>query len=211
MLRRFDLAMSGYAAAVLLVPLLRALAVRAPDVDLQVLRCDDSERAARNGEIAAGIGAFHHTVDGLRRRVLFSDEFVCAARIGHPGFMAPLDSSRFVQFDHVLVSPRGKPGSQVDTRLRGLGLTRRVRLVTQSFELALQAVADSDMVITVPKRLVQARRDRLVATSLPFSMPSFTVSMIFGDIYLTDPAQRWLRDLIGKIALDADSGHQSNS
>lgn len=204
--RRMTVSMSDYAATVLIPPLLQRLTKSAPGLDVELVTLgDDSEQAARDGAIALGVGAFHQHVDGIKRRVLFDEVFACAGRVGHPALVGgELDLDGFTASDHVLVSPRGRPGGVVDARLAALGRRRRVRLITRSFLAALHAAADTDMLVTAPLRLlhVVSRRMTLEIVPAPIPLPCFSVTMIFGDIYAADPAHRFLRSQVMAIAAD---------
>src|SRR5690606_17770068 len=72
----------------------------------------------------------------IRRRVLFDERFVCLVRRGHPALDRKLTPKRFAALEHALVSPLGRTGGIVDTALAGVGLTRRVRILTQHFLVA---------------------------------------------------------------------------
>jgi DNA-binding transcriptional LysR family regulator len=137
----------------------------------------------------------------LKNRPLYDESFLCLLRPGHPAAARPLDLDTFCSLDHVLVSPAGGGFSgAVDVALGKLGRSRRVVVSVNSFLLAPELVAESDLVCTVPARLARRWADRLAVMAPPCEVDSFAVHMGWHPRAHSDPAQRWLREQVDACA-----------
>ena len=133
--------------------------------------------------------------EALHRQRLFTDRLVCMGRRNHPAMVDGLDLHRYVAADHLVVSPRGLPGSVVDDELGRRGEERRVVLEVPHFLVAPRVVARSDLLVTLPERLAQevAALFDLVVTPLPFETPAIEFLQLWHARHHDDPAHVWLR------------------
>jgi DNA-binding transcriptional LysR family regulator len=119
-------------------------------------------------------------------------------RRGHPALAERLTARRYAALDHVLVTPRGLPGSTVDSALEPLGLTRRVVLRIPHFAAAALIVSMTDLAVTVPASLAAhlKRRLGLVSVTVPFQLNGFSFCMGYSTSLRDDPAHRWFREMV---------------
>jgi DNA-binding transcriptional LysR family regulator len=143
----------------------------------------------------------------LRHRPLGETRYVCVMRRGHPLAKAlTLDS--YCAAHHLLVSFSGHPHGLVDGALALLGRQRRIVLTVNQFFTAGRVVTQSDLLTVLPESFIAATgyRKELVSVDLPFELERLTVEMVWPARRDSDPAHRWLRDLIERAALaSADS------
>lgn len=201
--RRFCLVSSDYADVVLLPALLRRLSLQAPACDLEVrpFVAPDLEEALEDGRVDLAIGVFPKMSACVMQQRLFSDEFVCLLREGHPAQSGPLTPARFAALAHLQIAPRGAPGGPVDDELARLGLTRRVALRIGSFLTGPQLVAQSDLVLTAPERLVRSlSQPGLRTLRPPLKLPTIHIYQIWHERRQQDPAHAWLRGCIAASA-----------
>jgi len=139
----------------------------------------------------------------MYERVLFAETFTCVMREGHPLAESRMTLARYAAANHVLVAPRGTPGSFVDDALARVGRTRRVAVAVPHFLVVPFIVAGSDLIATMPTRIVNLVADRigLVRTPPPVEVPPFKIAMAWHERVHSDPRQRFLRDEL--IALGA--------
>jgi DNA-binding transcriptional LysR family regulator len=103
----------------------------------------------------------------------------------------------FVTLEHVVVSPRGGGLSgPVDTALGKLGRRRRIAVSTASFLFVPELVARSDLIATVPERLVQGRAERLQVLEPPLSVEGFAIGLVWHERTHQHPAHRWVRERV---------------
>ncbi len=143
-------------------------------------------------------------VPSLRRKPLPKNPFVVVARAGHP-LTKPgsLTLGRYAEAGHVLVAPRGVPGSLVDEALARLGRSRRVVARVQHFMGAAFLVARSELIVTCPRILFTAAQPelRLVAMKSPAALrlADDRTSVVWHDRVHADPGHRWLREQLDGV------------
>jgi DNA-binding transcriptional LysR family regulator len=204
--RRFTLA-SGDAFAVMLLPgLLAGLRAGSPGIDLDVVPTDRTTAALlENGLVDAAVGVSFADAPGLRQRKLFEEGFACLARAGHPDIPpAGLDLDTWCALPHALISPSGEGQGVVDAALARLGRQRRVALRVRYFLAAPLLIAESDLVLTLPRRVAAsfAGAFGLRVYAPPVALPSFTVHLAWHERYDADPGLRWFREALARAADD---------
>lgn len=187
----------------------RRVSRAAPGVTLHLRGPLVEAGALLEGRVDLALGIASGDAGSLRTRTLFSDGFACLLRDDHPALRdgAPLSLEAYAASSHVLVAPRGHPGSVVDSRLDALGLSRHIAVTTPSFLLAPSLVAGTDLVLTMPRRLAcsLSRGLPLRVVEPPLALPGFTISLLWHERWQHDPGHRWLRELICEVADGLDS------
>jgi len=129
------------------------------------------------------------------------ERFVCVARREHPlAKKKALTLSRFAGASHALISPWGKEGGFVDDALARLGLERRVTVALPHAMVAPHVIASSDLLLTMPERVARVLAPPLdlviIEPPRELLLTGFTISMLWHERTHSDPARRWLRDVI---------------
>jgi DNA-binding transcriptional LysR family regulator len=201
--RSFVLAMADQAAFQLLPPLVQRLATAAPGITLQLRPPPvDLAAALSEGELELAIGVFGDSPSGIRSELLWTETFACVVRRGGPGARGPFDLRRYLARPHLLVAPRGRPGSIVDDLLARDHLRRRVAVVVPHFLVAPAIIAASDLIWTAPAGLAHALAARYALTVRPppLAIPSFAIAMRWHLRIDRDPGLAWLRALLREVA-----------
>ena len=200
------LAMTDYAAFVLLPPLLARLAVEAPRLDVRVRGIFGRGEALDlldSGEAHLAIGFPVEASARILVHPLLHEGFVCITRLGHPAFAEGAGLEAFAAAPHLLVSPEGDRMGLVDHKLAALGLERRIVLSLPQFLVAPFVVADTDLVATLASRVAR----RFAAGNLgiavhepPIALPGWSLAMMWHRRVDDHPATIWLRDRIAEIS-----------
>ncbi|HEU4733037.1 MAG TPA: LysR family transcriptional regulator [Kofleriaceae bacterium] len=201
--RRFVLAMADQAAFQLLPPLVERLAAQAPGITLQLRPPPvDLSDALAEGEIELVIGVFRDAPSGIRTEVLWKEGFACVVRRGGKGSRGPLDLRRYLARHHLLVAPRGRPGSVVDDLLAREQLRRRIAIVVPHFLVAPAIIATTDLVWTAPAGLAHALAAHypLAVRPPPLALPGFAIAMRWHLRLDRDPGLAWLRARLREVA-----------
>jgi DNA-binding transcriptional LysR family regulator len=197
--RSFTLATADYGELVILPRLLQRISREAPEVTLVVRPIGDRpERDLALGAHDLILTPQLNADASLRSAPLFDDRFVCLLRHGHPLAKKKLTLARYVGLQHVLVSPQGSGEAAVDVALRQVGLGRRVAVRLPHFLVAPLVIAESDHVITLPERLVDALAPlrRFTVHKPPIAVPPFSISQFWHERNDGDAAHLWLRELV---------------
>lgn len=207
--RAFTIAMTDYAAFVLLPPLLARLSVEAPRIDVRVSGMFGRNEAIErldSGEANLAIGFPVEASARILMRPLFQEGFACVARRGHPAFADGASLEAFAAAPHLLVSPEGDRSGLVDHKLAALGLERRVVLSLPQFVVAPFVIAETDLIATLASRVAR----RFAATGIgiaihepPIELPSWPLAMMWHRRADAHAATLWLRDIIAEIAASA--------
>jgi DNA-binding transcriptional LysR family regulator len=200
--RTFTLGMGDYLQALVMGPLLRQLARRAPGVDLSVVVFPNMQQLVESGAVDLALNVPAQMARGANSERLFDDEFVCMVRRDHPHIKRALSLDKYLAQRHVVVAPTGTPGSLVDTALAQRRLERRIALRVTNFLIAPVIVCQTDFINTMPVRLARqlAKTYPLRLVPPPLELPRFEYHMFWHPRLDQDPAQRWLRAFVAEIS-----------
>ncbi len=205
----FTIAMSDYAAFVLLPPLLARLATAAPHIDVRVRGIfgrDEALELLDSGEANLAIGFPADTPARILTCPLIEEEFTCIARPGHAAFADGAGLEAFAAATHLLVSPEGDHMGLVDRELAKRGFERRVSLSLPQFLVAPFVIAETDMVATLAARV--ARRFAQIGTGIalhrpPIALPGWRILMMWHRRTDSHAANAWLRVIVAEVAASA--------
>src|SRR5262252_572280 len=184
-------------ATVLLGSRLIALCRRsAPNVRLtfRSLTQQDALRALGDGDVDLAVCLIWTQSSDFRVEPLYQESYRVAARRTHPRIGRTLDLRTYVALDHILVSVTGDPVGIVDHTLAAKGHVRRVVATLPMFLPALAAVAQSDVIATMPAKLIEAYKKPfgLRSHEPPLPIRPFTLSVVWHRRNDADPGLRWL-------------------
>jgi DNA-binding transcriptional LysR family regulator len=196
-----------------LIPLLRR---EAPGMTLQSTSTQGflPKNALERGELDLAIaGFFGDLPEGFYRQELFSDTFRGIARKGHPIFSTKVTLKDFTAWDHILISPQGDMKSLIDESLskgskssKGSKVTsgknaRRIVAGISNFLTPGWVVAESDVLLTAPSRLINVLEKTLPvqAFDLPFSSPKISVVQVWHERLHRDSLHRWIRGVLKSL------------
>lgn len=214
--RSFALLVSDLGEIVFLPRLLQRVQRDAPAVAVnvaQLARIGYAE-ALEAGLADLAVGYLAAPRSSLRSRRLFSDDFVCMVRTGHPAASAPLTLDRYLALSHVAVARRGGQEGKTTAALNTLGVQRRVALTIPHFAAAPGVIATSDLAVTVPRKMIEAYAHvGVTGLPLPFAVPGLELALYWHERSQEDPANRWLRGVFVELFSDnapARTGRKRN-
>jgi DNA-binding transcriptional LysR family regulator len=201
--RSFTIATNDYFTAVVAPALAQLLAREAQAVDVRIMPTGGrAYELLDSGEADLVCTSASTVPQRMRSELLIEDDYVCLVRKDHPFAKKPPTLAQYAKARHVLVSPRGDAQGFVDEQLAERGLTRRVAMTVNHFAAAPQIVAESDMVLTVLRRIAQrfAPPKQTVMFDYPLKAPTALrqMSMIWHARLGEHPAQQWLRQALVK-------------
>ncbi|GAA3564139.1 LysR family transcriptional regulator [Marinobacter xestospongiae] len=200
---RLTIASADHLALLLMPTLTSKLAVLAPGIDLVIPPpSGDNVALIAQGGADLAIGSFRDLPARFHCRSLYHEDFVCVVRQGHPVLAEGLNLHNFAALSHLAVIITGQGRSSVDEALSKHGLTRRIAVRTPHFLVAPTIVAESDLILTMPRKLAirLARSTAIEILEAPIRIEPMTPSLIWHERQHYDPAHQWLRQLIVDIA-----------
>lgn len=207
----FRIGASDYVELVMLPKLAERIRRLAPNIDLWIhsfVERGDSELAI--GALDLVIGPASGTAPamaspraaGIYEKVLFDESFTCIVRAKHPIAGSKMTLARYCEIPHLLVAPRGTPGSLVDDALAKVGKSRRVGLAVPHFLVVPYVIASTDLVATLADRVASlfAQTLDLVMMSPPLPIPKFRMAASWHERSHHDAPHEWLRQQILAVA-----------
>jgi DNA-binding transcriptional LysR family regulator len=199
---RFQVAMTDHACIVVLPELAQRVAAAAPWARLEVAPWHDT----RFEDLESGRLDLVLDVAGapatLVSETLFVDDFVCVVAPDHPLRTRRLTLAQYLQYPHVVVNVLSGQQTPVDRPLGALGQKRRIGLTVPYFAPAALAVAKTNMILTLPKRMARklARGVALRTMFAPLEVKGFRYEMTWHPRSTSDPAHEWLRSQVRAVA-----------
>ncbi|HKU39293.1 MAG TPA: LysR family transcriptional regulator [Polyangiales bacterium] len=182
--------------------ILERVSAQAPRVRLRfVQKPQKDSHPLREGSVDLESGVVDKTTGPeLRSAALFRDRLVGVVRAGHPLSKGPVTATRYASGKHISVS-RGTPGTDpIDEALAQLGLEREVvAFLEAGFAGALALARASQLIVAVPEHHTATLRTGMHSFALPFTMPEFTVSLLWHPRLDADVAHRWLRTCVREV------------
>lgn len=205
--RSFTIDTNDYTATTAIVPLMQCLAIEAPGVDVRVLPPNGRAlERLESGEAHFAIGAYGELPERFGVEELDDNMFVVMMRADHPLAQGPFDIERYADARHLLITPRGDPVGFIDEALAEHGLSRRIALTVNQFSVAPAAVANSDMIVTLPKRIgdFYAPLFGLVMRPSPFGTPPEfrSIDLVWHKRLGHHPAYAWFRERLKCVIVD---------
>ncbi len=183
---------------------LKQLGRQAPMLNLSVVaRPLDLYDALERAEVDLAFGTFPDAPATTRVRTLYDDEYACLVRRGLVATKR-LTLRQFASLPHAVIAV-GRPGlTAIDRALADAGHSRRVALRIHSFLAAPFILSDSDLVLTVPRRLAEtlAQLAPLELFKPPITLAPFRFQLAWHARHQADPAHRFVRRVLGDSALE---------
>lgn len=136
--------------------------------------------------------------EDILRAPLYDDPLCIAMRRDHPLSRGPLTREAWLAADHVVVSGRPSGLSLEDDALSRAGLHRRIALRCQNYQSASRAIAASDLLLALPRRVAHTQAEVASITLMepPMRLPSLRGQLYWHHAVHDDAANRWLREHI---------------
>jgi len=143
-------------------------------------------------------GFFGDLPEGFYQQKLFTDEFLCVVRGGHPrlGSKSRVTLDDYCNERHVLIAPGGELSAKVDELLKRQGRERFVVAGISSFMVSGWIASQSDAIVSGPSRVIGqiAETFSLRTFKCPLELPKITIVQAWHERNHTDPAHRWFRE-----------------
>jgi DNA-binding transcriptional LysR family regulator len=200
--RRFRICMTDISEVVVLPALVNHLRSVAPGVQIEAERIStDSPRRLESGEIDLAVGFMPHLEAGFYQQTLFQQNFVCLAAADHPRIKAKPNKQQFLAEGHIVVTTSGTGHAIVDKVLAQKGYERRITLKVPSFLGVARLVAQTELLVIVPRRLGEtlAQQERVRLLDPPVHLPAFAVKQHWHERFHSDAANAWLRQTLAAL------------
>lgn len=207
--RLFTIAPNGYVELVLVPAIVARLQQVAPGIRLSLIPYgnDLAETGVTSGTTALVLGRIVEPPDNLVVQHLMDEGVACVVRADHPKIGDSITREDYEQLKHVNVVPPGRLRAGLFQALAEQHLKRDVAISVTNFFAVAEMVAVTDYCATLPILVCNrlAHDPRLKVLPAPVLLATFPVEMAWHVRYRLDPAHRWLRALIGEVAVGLPS------
>lgn len=198
--RRFRIAMSDYAARIVLPSLLVNIRQNAPGFDLAISQASREMMLAQldQGEIDLALGIFPQASGDIQKEPLFSERFICVAdKLTMPA-TGTLTLDEWLDKPHVMLAMVPDAMDEIEKALVTRGLRRRNCVTLPHWNAAVSLLPGTDLVLTIASRTVgQEQYDNaLFQFEPPLPLPGFDYEQAWHGRKNADPAHQWLRRAI---------------
>ncbi len=197
--RTITIASTTYFEQRIISALLKRAAKDVPRVrfDFRPLSGEFPKRELESGEYDIAVAAyFRNLPDGMRQRIIATDDFVCVTRKKHPYINAKKRIESYLTFQHLAIAV--PPGSEqpIDLALRSKRLKRDVTLSISNFLTPPNALLASDLILTCPTTLAESyvKHHPLTVSECPMQLERLQVQAIWHERFHHDPLHNWLRE-----------------
>ncbi|HYZ85562.1 MAG TPA: LysR family transcriptional regulator [Bryobacteraceae bacterium] len=199
---RFRVALTDHASMILMPSLVAGVRRVAPHVrlDVSMWRTQAYEDVAA-GRLDTALSA-EEPPPALQTEVLFHVDFVCLVGSAQRVPKRRFTLEQYLASPHVLVETLDGRQTLVDRPLAQLGAKRRAPLSLPFFVPAIFAIAQTDLILTVPRRLAQitAGMTGVRVVEPPREIKAFPYFMAWHPRLTDEPAHAWLREQLRTAA-----------
>jgi DNA-binding transcriptional LysR family regulator len=200
--RTFRICMTDISEIVLLPTLINHLQQAAPQLSVEAEKISaQTARRLESGEVDLAVGFMPDLEAGFYQQALFAQDFVCLAAAGHPRIQGKLSLRAFKAEGHIVVSTSGTGHAIVDQVLAKQGIERRVMLRIPSFLGVARIVAQTELLVIVPRLLGQALalQEQVQTLRPPLALPSYKVKQHWHERFNADTGKVWLRQTLAAL------------
>ncbi len=200
--RTFRVCMTDIREMVMMPGLVNHLRQVAPQVRLESsLISAASARQMEEGRVELAIGYMPQLDAGFMQRTLQDEDFVCMVARDHPRVGRRLGIKGFMAEGQILVSMSGTGHSIVEKTMAEMRLKPNAALRVSSFLGVARIVAQTELLVVVPRSLGQAfaQQEDVRLLPSPIAFPPYSVRLYWHERVHGDAGNAWLRQIVAGI------------
>ena len=199
-----SIAMSDYVSGIVVPRLASKLSKAAPSMQIHAIpnTLVDFDKVLADNKADFAISVYNEEVQRpafLKSRALWSPDFVCVMRTGHPLARADrIPLKKFLAARHVDVSLLGKTTPTYDLFLHSRGLQRNLVATVNHYGAAYEVVRRSDLIAVLPwsEKFEPARLAGLRRMPVPLEAPARIIELFWHQRHETSALHQWLKNTL---------------
>ncbi|MDQ0588518.1 LysR family transcriptional regulator [Variovorax paradoxus] len=199
-----SIAMSDYVSSIVVPRLAATLSKAAPSMQIHAIpnTLVDFDKVLADNKADFAISVYNEEVQRpafLKSRALWSPDFVCVLRTGHPLARADkIPLKKFLAARHVDVSLVGKTMPTYDLFLHSRGLQRNLVATVNHYHAAYEVVRRSDLIAVLPwsGRFEPTRLAGLRRMPVPLDAPPRVIELFWHQRHETSALHQWLKNML---------------
>jgi len=201
--RAFTLAMTDIGEIEYLPRLMNEIGRTAPRISISTVRKREADLKddLETGNADLAMGWLPDLNTGMFQRKLGGSQYVCAFRKGHPFDKGGITKDEYASADHVVVIAASTGHMLIQRAIEQRHFEGNVRLRVPHFAAVASILGETDLVATLPLRLVNRHElpFHLSWVPLPFEIDPIPLAIFWSARYHRDPANQWLRRTIVRL------------
>lgn len=187
-----------YEMVAILPDIIKRITAEAPRLKLRVVPLEgDDLSPLEQHEVDFVLAGTEKQSAILRRATVLKDSFVGVLASSNPAAQNEISMDRYLEMRHCAVAFSNSRTGLIDSTLSGLGKERNIVVKVPHFLAASFVVAESDLIVTLPRKLGMqlATQAQFTARELPFRSPSFSIYLYWHIRNQNNPMHSWLRKM----------------
>lgn len=203
--RTFTIGTNDYCVSILIPKLAAAMQKDAPNINIRLMSsAGHTFEMLDSQEIDFGISAISEIPDRYGNEICIEDKYVLLMRKDHPLSKGKITNERFANARHMVISPRGETHGFVDDDLAKINMKRTIAMIVNHFSSAPSILANSDLILTAPKRIADtfAPLYSLTTRPAPFTGEKTfsTVKLVWHKKLANHSGHIWFREYLQNVA-----------
>lgn len=199
-----SIAMSDYVSGIVVPRLASKLSKAAPSMQIHAIpnTLVDFGKVLADNKADFAISVYNEEVQRpafLKSRALWSPDFVCLMRTGHPlARLEKIPLKKFLAARHVDVSLVGKTMPTYDLFLHSRGLQRNLVATVNHYGAAYEVVRRSDLIAVLPwsEKLEPPRLTGLRKMPVPLEAPPRIIELFWHQRHETSALHLWIKNTL---------------
>lgn len=199
------IATRDYELATVLPQVIGHITLKAPNLKILIVPLSgDDLSPLEHHHVDFVLAGTDKTTSTLHRYTLYEEDFVCLISKDNPVMQRKMDLETYVNMKHCLVAITNFGLGYVDTLLAKKNLKRNVVVRIPHFLAAAHIIANSHLVVTLPRRLGEllAKHEKIVLVDTPLKIPRFPIFLYWHARNQNNPIHKWLRMMIRDTCRD---------
>lgn len=199
----FTIAANDYQRDLLLPPLMRALASKAPGIRLQVMPSGIPGPEMLRDDVCDLIITPHAPDTGdIVQKSLLRDRMVIFYDDAYR--LPPRDLAEYLRARHVDVLFGTGEYTGLENTLQTRGLSRHIVVTVSNFSGLPEFLRGTDLLASAPSRMRHQLLRGFATAPLPFDYREVNLLMVWHQRYHSDAGHRWLRNELARVADSLD-------
>lgn len=188
-----------YELATILPKTISQITTEAPNLKIRVVPLVSEDLSAlQNQSVDFILTATDTKAATLHRSTLFKETYVGLAAKNNSAIKKSMTLEHYAKQKHCMVTTSGFGLSIIDTLLEQKHLKRNIVVRVPHFLAAAHIVANSDLIVTLPRRLgeIYSQYEHIVLFKPPLKIPSFPIYLYWHTRNHHNHLHRWIRRVI---------------
>ncbi|MBL4839034.1 MAG: LysR family transcriptional regulator [Kordiimonadaceae bacterium] len=203
--RNICLIMTDIGEVTILPKLIKVVSEVAPGISLRTVNLPPSDisEALKSGMADLAVAFITATQPSFFQRSLFSTDYICIARRGHPFTKKEFTKRDFEQANHLVAEARGTGHYYLlEQNFSNFKVQRKISARVPNFMSMPYLVAETDLIATMPRKAAFAFRNipNICILEHPIKLPTIDIQALWHERYNGDQVHMWLREQLYEIA-----------